>query len=168
MDSRVFAETPSSSGADRFFELLRAEHGASAERTVERIKRWADDHSIGTWFRPRGALREFSLGAYVTIGGRRESYWPLYVRTNGIVMVSFASLRNKSGFETGELSSQLARQLNLIEGIDVSVDSNGGRPTFLLATLATNEALDQFLTAMTWLFDEIRMVADPPDRRRQP
>ena len=165
MDSRVFAESPSSSGAEEFFGQLRSEHGSSVDRTVERIKHWAEDRSIGTWFRPRGSLREFSLGVSVTIGGRRESYWPLYVRTNGTVMVSFASLRDKPGFETGERSSQLARQLNSIDGVEVSVSANRGRPTFLLAVLATSEALDQFLTVMNWLFDEIRTIADTSDQR---
>lgn len=73
------------------------------------------------------------------------------------VQIKFKRMKNRNGL-SDETRLELVRRLNAIPGVNLPQDSIVRFPNIPLLTLATGDALEQFLNAIAWTIEEVKVV----------
>lgn len=124
---------------------------------ARRILAWANEHSLPVnW---RGS----SFVPIVDYGGE-YTHNPITVVGGGKmprVGIKFGRMKNRQKL-SAEKRLELLRRLNEIPGVKLPDDSIERFPNIPFSTLATGDALDQFLRAIEWVNEEVRkqLVSD--------
>jgi hypothetical protein len=99
-------------------------------------------------------------GAHCSRGTRARAAeaigcYPFILYTYGKVEIQFLTLLRRPPFDRDEMREELRSRLNAIPGVDLPPDRLARRPTFELKALYAEGALQVFLGAMGWVFDEV-------------
>lgn len=129
---------------------LTSRRGPAEAAVARRVLDWADRRGdLTLWFgkgrRDGSLLPGFS-------GERRLFPFALY--TDGRVEVHFQYMARRPPFDDERLREQFRQRLNAIDGISISADMLTLRPSIPLSVLASGRALDDFLAAVDWAFEQ--------------
>ncbi len=134
-----------------FFAECADRNPPDAVHVAEVIARWMEENGDQVVF-GRGT-KDGSMTMTVTNDGIRT--YPLSIWTYGRIEIEFQYLM-KSSFKDEEKRIVLLSKLNAIDGINFARDVITRRPTLRLTTLARENRLEQFLSVMRWLVDELK------------
>jgi len=135
-----------------FLQLLEAAQGSKQVEVVRKIQQWARDKLPRFVRELRGRYGIF----WPCLDHKKIPYFPIGIRTDGKVEVTFQYLRMKPPFDDEAKLRDLLGRFNEIKGVHIPPHSINGRPTFSLAVLEDEDALEQFFAALVWLVQEIK------------
>jgi hypothetical protein len=114
------------------------------------------------WVRRRGDLRLW-FGAGQKDGSFQAGLddgsaylFPFALYTYGRVEVQFQWMLQRAPFDARERRVELQQKLNAIPGVQIPDGSLDKRPSIPLATLSKDSALEAFLSALDWSFEQAR------------
>jgi len=134
-----------------FLDHLRSQHGDVAVVVASRIIEWARVEKLNPSI--EAATEGPTLWAGLHAGG--ASYWPIRLRHDGKLFISFLSLKKRAPFSDEGLRSQLLDKLNSVPGVSLPA-SLTGRPAIPISVLESAQALDELLAVLSWLMRTIR------------
>ena len=70
--------------------------------------------------------------------------------------IQFEYIRRRPPFDDEQLRQQLRAKLNAVPGVDIPPDAIERRPRIPLGGLTEQSALDEFLAALDWAFDQVK------------
>ena len=123
------------------------------QNVARKILNWSGDNfSVVNW---RGA-------SFVPVleYGSEFSHNPITVYCRGKVprvQIKFKRMKKRNGL-SDETRLELVRRLNAIPGVNLPQDSIVRFPNIPLSTLASGDALEQFLSAIAWTIEEVKLV----------
>lgn len=133
------------------YEDIERRVGPEATEVAKKIAAWmkanGDEVSFGS------GRRDGSMQFMVMSKGRRM--WPLALRSNGKVEVSFGYLM-RSPLMDEEKRRELLKRLNQIDGISLPTDAITKYPAMPIAALSDERRLSAFLAAMEWVDEQLR------------
>ena len=135
-----------------FLQLLEDAQGSKQVEVVRKIQQWAQDKLPRSMWEARGRYAIF----FPCLDHKKVPYFPIGIRTDGKVEVIFQYLRVKPPFDDETRLRDLSGRFNEIKGVHIPPNSMNGRPTFSLAVLEDEGALEQFFAILEWLVREIK------------
>jgi len=87
--------------------------------------------------------------------------FPFALYTYGRVEIQFQWMLRRPPFDAPELRLELQQKLNAIPGVEIPDTGLDKRPSIPLAALTDAKALEMFLSAMDWSFEEARAAGRP-------
>lgn len=138
---------------DDFVRHISAQHGQLAETVVQRFIDWAHNEPNVT-LSAEAAADGYDLWPGLFVGG--SSYWPIRIRHDGKLFVSFQSLGKRPPFSDEPKRKELMDRLNSLPGIDLPQSQLSGRPSISIADLAADPTLTGVLETLSWLMQAIR------------
>lgn len=134
-----------------FFQEM-AKVGPIEAEVAKAILNWAKENVDRIWW---GEGKK--LGSYTAIVEHKEvSHYPIYVVTNGILYINFYYLKMKPPFDNEDLRRELLRRINEVPGVNISQELIVKGPSISLKILGNRDALEKFLSALTWAVQQIR------------
>jgi hypothetical protein len=119
---------------------------------ARRIKKWADE---------TGITNDFGTGD--ELGSLFLEYWngkkvlvSLTLNTDGNVRIDFRWMRTYPPFTDKNKRIELVRQLNAINGMQLSESGIEGYPIFPIRLLRSEEAFIQFTRVIQWVMEQYR------------
>lgn len=135
-----------------FFQALEAKHSAAEVEVARKILAWARPKTTRIWW-GRG-IRD---GSFVPTLNHNGKDYPLFVVwTLGSIETYFQHYRSRPPFDAEERRLELLERHNEISGISLPTEAINRRPTFSLALLQDEAALQQFLAIYDWVIQEIK------------
>jgi hypothetical protein len=112
------------------------------------------------WMKTSGNQVGFGFGSrdgsiHLMVLSNEQRIWPLFVRSNGKVEVSFGLLAKSPNMDEQKRGELLAR-LNRIQGIKLPIDAITKYPTIPLSALADEKRMLDFVAAMNWTVQQLR------------
>lgn len=142
---------------DSFFAELTARRGEPEAEIARRILGWADQKGCRIWW-GKGA-RSGSFFPMVDHAG--DQYWTIAVWTYGTIEIQFQWMRKSLLFGAESKRQALRDKLNTIPGISIAEERIDRRPNVPLQVLTAPGVLAQFLEALDWVVDQIRLQPLP-------
>jgi hypothetical protein len=82
--------------------------------------------------------------------------FPFALYSYGRVEIQFQSMLRRAPFDAPERREQLQQKLNTIPGVEIPDGGLNRRPSIPLEALTNENALEGFLAAMDWAFEQAR------------
>lgn len=142
---------------DSVLQVLEERQGAAAAATARRILNWSDQQGLQI-FHGRGEQH----GSLTSGTGEAGGCYPFTIYTHGSVEIKFQELSRRPPFDRRESLRELQSRLNAIDGVSIPDDGLDRRPTLRIDALQSDRALDAFLDAMRWIFEEVRRASSRP------
>ncbi|HEX6039344.1 hypothetical protein [Longimicrobium sp.] len=139
----------------RFRDALRQRAGDETLALADRILAWARVTMPTLWF-GRGTTAG-SIIPQVHVAGRRVFCFALW--TGGTIELQPQHMKYMPGFEPDERRREFLERINAIPGVDVPADAIQRRPSFPLAHLRSDEAMQAFFGVMEWAISVSRAAA---------
>ncbi len=134
-----------------FFNSLASYQTSEEVRVAETLTEWLENNfSRVDW---RIGKRGGQLLAVIQHNGVECS--DIRVEANGYVRIRFRRLKAKEAFCNEAKRLELLRRLNVVDGVELPVDSINGGPKFPLSALNTEQSFSQFLDTLKWFQQEI-------------
>jgi hypothetical protein len=140
----------------RFRERLRERTDAAVVAIADRIIAWARATMPDFWY-GRGKA-DGSIVPRLWVNGQRYLFFSLY--SYGAIELSPQWMKAMPGFEPDERRRQYLERINGIPGVSVPVDAIARRPSFQMAHLQSDEALQAFFSVIEWAISVARDAAD--------
>jgi hypothetical protein len=138
-----------------FTALQESQRGNDAATAARKILEWAVGQQLRiSWGSGTGNA---SFIPILDQGGLKYSV--IAVSTRGSIELRFKMLKSRPPFDDEARRLELLTRFNSIPGISLLPDAIDGNLNISLAVLEDEAAMAQFLDALTWAFDQIR-VAD--------
>ncbi len=135
-----------------FFQALEEHRGIEEVRIAKALLAWARSRTLRIWW-GKGSKD----GSLFPVLDDAESQYTLFsVWTYGRVEVQFQWLKEQPPFANEALRLELLRRLNQIPGVEIPADAIGRRPTFPVAALKSDAALQSFLATFDWVIQTIK------------
>jgi hypothetical protein len=134
-----------------FFEAL-LEKSPEGVAPARRVLEWAQGVGSRVWYGK--GTKDGSLGPILEHRGIQ--YYLIVLWTYGRVELQFQSLQTRPPFDQLELRQEFQRRLNSVPGISIPDDRLSKRPSFPLAVLRSESALEEFIAVLDWAADLIR------------
>jgi hypothetical protein len=138
-----------------FFEGLKARSSSDDAQIARKVFEWVTSHGFNIWW-GEGA-RDGSL--VVTVVHNALTYYTISIWTSGAIEIAFQWLRSKPPFDQESKRINLQAKLNEIPSVNIPSDAINRRPSFPLAALKDETALNQFFTVLKWIVEEIEKIA---------
>lgn len=138
---------------ESFFKELE-QRGEEEVQIVNKIREWAKENLPRFTFSKNLSYAVF----WPCLDYNTVSYWPIDIRTDGKITILFQYLKDKKPFDDEKLRLKLLDNLNKIEGVDISIDRIGGRPTFPLIILKDEKSMEIFICTLNWVVNKIKEV----------
>jgi hypothetical protein len=133
---------------------LDSERGNAEGDVARRILEWADrTQGLDVWFGYGQKDGSFQVGLRDAAG----KFFPFALYTYGRIEVQFQFILTRPPFDDHERRAELQRKLNAIPGVNISDEALRKRPSIPLAALTDGAALQDFLSAMDWAFEQARL-----------
>jgi hypothetical protein len=84
--------------------------------------------------------------------------FPFALYSYGRVEIQFQWMVRRAPFDAPERRVQLQQKLNAIPGVEIPDRGLDKRPSISLEALTNDKALEAFLAAMAWAFEQVRVV----------
>lgn len=137
---------------ESFLKELETRRGHAVSAIAEKVLDWASRRALRTnW--GRGVLYgTFSL--VLVYQSKSSSLFTVW--TEGNIQVGFGYLQYRPPFGSETKRLELLQRLNSIPGVALPAESISKYPSFPLAALQGEAALQQFLHAFDWVIEEIK------------
>ena len=136
-----------------FFAELERRHGAQKAAAARRILDWTQERSLRIWWGQGSQDGSF----FPMLDHNGATHWLVSVWTYGRVEVQFQMMKKQPPFADLQTRDELRAKLNEIRGVTIPPDGLDRRPSFSLAALCDDHAMQQFLAALDWAVAEIRL-----------
>lgn len=140
----------------RVRDALRQREGDEALAVLDRVLEWARGTMPVFWF-GRGATAG-SIIPQFHVRDRRFFFFALW--TYGTVELQPQHMKYMPGFEPDERRREFLERINGIPGVSIPVDAIHRRPSFPLALLQTDEAMQAFFRVMEWAISVAREASE--------
>jgi hypothetical protein len=135
-----------------FFRDLEERTGAEEVASATRILEWAGVKGLRVrWGKGR---QVGSFTPELDHGGTTYNFVRVY--TDASTTILFAYLREKPPFDDETLRLELLRRVNELPGVEITVDKVTKRPWFYLSVLEDDSVMEQFLSILEWVVEEIK------------
>lgn len=141
-----------------FFQEIETSRGMDEARIGRAIVAWARAHVLRVWW-GKGSQ---DGSCFPVLDIKERSYTLFCLWTYGKIEVQFQYLKEQLPFADETRRRELLRRLNQIPGVAIPDDRIARRPSFSLATLQNDTALQQFLATFDWVIQEIQSVEGRP------
>ena len=138
-----------------FFQGLTARSSSDDALIARKVFEWVASHGFN--IRWGEGARDGSFIVSVVQNG--VTYITITIWTSGVIEIGFQWLRSKPPFDQESKRLDLQAKLNEIPSIDLPNDAINRRPSFPLAALKDETALNQFFTVLKWIVEEIEKNA---------
>jgi len=135
-----------------FFKEIETSRSMDEARIDRQILAWARAHGLRIWW-GKGSQ---DGSCFPVLDIKERSYTLFCLWTYGKVEVQFQWLKEQPPFADDALRRELLRRLNQIPGVAIPDDRIARRPSFSLAALQNDVALQQFLATFDWVIQEIQ------------
>ena len=136
----------------RFFQSLEMRRGSEEVDLAKKVLQWAKDRGLRIWW-GKGAQ---SGSFFPLIDHKGETYWTISAWTSGTLEIQFQMLQGKPPFSDEGKRVELRERLNTIPGVAIPVSAITKRPGVRLSVLKDPAVLQQFLSVLDWLVEQIR------------
>ena len=137
---------------DSVLRELDTKRGKAAGDVARRVLEWAERRDLRLWFGSGQKDGSFQAGLDDASG----KFFPFALYTYGRVEVQFQFLLRRAPFNAHERRVELQQRLNVIPGVEIPDEGLGKRPSISLEALTDESALQAFLSAMDWAFEQAR------------
>jgi hypothetical protein len=135
-----------------FLEDLSRRHGADAAQVAAKTLAWARSRGLRLWW----GKGDKDGSCFPMFDYQREQYWLVSLWTYGRCEVQFQMMASKPPFADEAKRLELLDRFNQIPGLNLPQDGIHRRPSFPLALLKDEPALNQFLEVLDWMIALIR------------
>ena len=132
-----------------FFDELRKNHGDKICQVARDVLDWSEEHNLSLWW-GKGKQTGYVIPVFKHEG---EEFRFLSLTTGGHVQIPFGQISSRPPFDEEGNRMELLAQLNTISGVQLMSDAIHKYPTFGMDLLATEEALDRFLSTIDWAIE---------------
>jgi hypothetical protein len=132
-----------------FFPSLEAHAGHAASTVARKLLDWGKARQLRPWWGK--GRQDGSYFLMLDVGPK--PHWTFSVWTYGRLEVQFEMLRKSPPFDEEANRLELLRRLNEIPGIALPADSITRRPSIPLMALASDIAMERFLSVFDWVID---------------
>jgi hypothetical protein len=137
-----------------FFAELDAKCDAAEVNTARKILEWGKARGLRIWW-GKGRI----TGSFSPVLDHKEINYPLLlVWTTGNVQVQFGVLQTRPPFDVEHKRLGLLQRFRSVPGLSFSEDALNKYPSFPLAVLKDEFALEQFIEVLDWFVEEIRSL----------
>jgi hypothetical protein len=135
-----------------FLRELSDRAGVPAAETASKLLDWARERGLRI---SRGAAPTQGW-VFPMLDHKGSHNWVFSAVTTGRIGIEFGSMRSTDAFRDDAKRLELLGRLNAIGGIQITEDRISKFPRFRIAVLEDDAALQQFLSVMDWVVEEIR------------
>ena len=137
---------------------LEERRGEHVVEILRKILSWADSHTPPLEIQYGSGKSYSSMQFGIADPGYR--IFPFFVYSTGYVEIQFQLMTSYpyAPFDSLEKRLELKSRLDAIEGVEIDPQRIDRRPSFDLDLLSSANALQRFLDAMDWCFDEAALA----------
>jgi hypothetical protein len=143
---------------DSVLHEIQTKRGKAEMEVARQVLEWAEGRGdLRVWFGSGQKDGSFQAGLDDASG----YLFPFAVYTYGRVEIQFQWMLRRAPFDAPELRVALQQRLNAIPGVEIPDGGLDKRPSIAFAALIDDEALEVFLSAMDWSFEQARAAGRP-------
>jgi hypothetical protein len=143
---------------DSVLHELEAKRGKAESDVARQVLKWAERRrDLRLWFGSGQKDGSFQAG----LDDASAYLFPFALYTYGRVEIQFQWMLRRPPFDAPELRIELQQKLNSIPGVEILDAGLDKRPSIPLAALTDANALEMFLSAMDWSFEQARAAGRP-------
>ncbi|MDP8924630.1 MAG: hypothetical protein M3O34_17380 [Chloroflexota bacterium] len=135
-----------------FLPVLEERQGREAADAGRRILQWVTERGLRLWWgrgRDQGSF-------YPVVDHGGTGHYTVSVWTYGRVQVEFGNMKKQAPFSGAARREELRDRLHRIHGVGIPPDGIERWPSFPLAALTDDAAMQQFLDTLDWCAEQIR------------
>lgn len=138
---------------ETYFQALEARRGEAESAAAHAILDWAKSRDLFIWWGEGTENGSFSLQAKHA----GSVYRLAYVWISGSVELAFEYFCNLPPFDDPVLRDELRQRFNAANGLNLPDEIVKKRPNFALSLLTDTTTQKQFLAALDWALEQIRI-----------
>jgi hypothetical protein len=143
---------------DSVLHEIETKRGKAEMEVARQVLEWAERRGdLRVWFGSGQKDGSFQAGLNDASG----YLFPFAVYTYGRVEIQFQWMLRRAPFDAPELRVALQQRLNAIPGVEIPDGGLDKRPSIAFAALTDAKALEMFLSAMDWSFEQARAAGRP-------
>jgi hypothetical protein len=139
---------------EEYFRTFVEKNSPELASIAKTILDWARENALKIYWGKGRMDGSFVPGIRI----QDEEYYPVIFSTNGSIGIQFNVLKTRLAFRNDTQRKELLRRLNSINGIYLPSDVIDRSPSIPFSSLKNIDALNQFISVLDWLFEEIKQA----------